>query len=248
MPREILYDRTKTVVRSHVGRLRGLDEERLHPEALASACHYGFRIRLCAAYRPQTKGKVEADVRWTRGRLTRGHGWGSYAEANAAWALWNEEVARRRLHGTHGEMVAKRALRDRAALLPLPPRPYLVCARTTRAVGRDGYASFEGRRYPVPGARPGERVEVTVGASEIELRRIGECRLLARHERGAVHLVLPDPAVQPLGVRLPNIQSQTELDVTLAALAISTIIPVVLFLLFQRVFLRGAGLGGAVKG
>ncbi|AYF96897.1 carbohydrate ABC transporter permease [Protaetiibacter intestinalis] len=61
-------------------------------------------------------------------------------------------------------------------------------------------------------------------------------------------LVLPDAAVQPLGVRLPNIQSQTELDVTLAALAISTIIPVVLFLVFQRVFLRGAGLGGAVKG
>jgi len=61
-------------------------------------------------------------------------------------------------------------------------------------------------------------------------------------------LVLPDAAVQPLGVRLPNIQSQTELDVTLAALAISTIIPVVLFLIFQRVFLRGAGLGGAVKG
>lgn len=61
-------------------------------------------------------------------------------------------------------------------------------------------------------------------------------------------LVLPNPALQPLGVRLPNIQSQTELDVTLAALAISTIIPVVLFLVFQRVFLRGAGLGGAVKG
>lgn len=61
-------------------------------------------------------------------------------------------------------------------------------------------------------------------------------------------LVLPDPAVQPLSVRLPAIQSQVELDVFLAALAISTIIPVVLFLLFQRVFLRGAGLGGAVKG
>jgi multiple sugar transport system permease protein len=61
-------------------------------------------------------------------------------------------------------------------------------------------------------------------------------------------LVLPDPAVQPLGVRLPAIQSQVELDVFLAALAISTIIPIVLFLLFQRVFLRSAGLGGAVKG
>jgi len=75
-------DRTKTVVKSHVGRLRGLAEEQFHPEALASACHYGFRIRLCAAYRPQTKGKVEADVRWTRGRLCSGHGWTSYEEAN----------------------------------------------------------------------------------------------------------------------------------------------------------------------
>ncbi|UOQ90690.1 carbohydrate ABC transporter permease [Agromyces endophyticus] len=61
-------------------------------------------------------------------------------------------------------------------------------------------------------------------------------------------LVLPDPAIQPLSVRLPAVQSQTELDVFLAALAISTLIPVALFLVFQRLFLRGAGLGGAVKG
>ena len=193
VPREILYDRTKTVVKSHVGRLRGLDNERYHPEALASACHYGFRLRLCAAYRPQTKGKVEADVRWLRGRLTRAHCWGSYDEANEAWAAWNEAIARPRVHGTHGEVVADRAARDRAALLELPARPYLVVTRTTRRVARDGYASFEGRRYQVPGARPGERLEITIGARELELRRAGEARLLARHERGAPRLVLPDP-------------------------------------------------------
>jgi multiple sugar transport system permease protein len=61
-------------------------------------------------------------------------------------------------------------------------------------------------------------------------------------------LVLTNPAVQPLSVRLPNIQSQTDLGVFLAALAISMIIPIVLFLIFQRLFLRSAGLGGAVKG
>jgi multiple sugar transport system permease protein len=38
------------------------------------------------------------------------------------------------------------------------------------------------------------------------------------------------------------------LGVFLAALAISMIIPIVLFLIFQRLFLRSAGLGGAVKG
>src|SRR5690606_19667602 len=61
-------------------------------------------------------------------------------------------------------------------------------------------------------------------------------------------LVLPNPAVQPLSVRLPTMQAAIELDVFLAARAISTIIPVVLFLAFQSVFLRSAGLGGAVKG
>jgi multiple sugar transport system permease protein len=61
-------------------------------------------------------------------------------------------------------------------------------------------------------------------------------------------LVLPDPAVQPLSVRLPAVQQSIELDVFLAALSISTLIPVVLFLVFQGVFLRSAGLGGAVKG
>ena len=61
-------------------------------------------------------------------------------------------------------------------------------------------------------------------------------------------LVLRNPDLQPLSVRLPSLQATTDLGVLMAALAISTLLPVVMFLLFQRMFLRGAGLGGAVKG
>jgi multiple sugar transport system permease protein len=61
-------------------------------------------------------------------------------------------------------------------------------------------------------------------------------------------LVLPDPAGQPLSVRLPALQRFVELDVFLAALAISTVIPVALFLIFQRLFLNSGALSGAVKG
>ena len=61
-------------------------------------------------------------------------------------------------------------------------------------------------------------------------------------------LVLRDPAIQPLSVRLPTLQQAIELDVYLAALAISTMIPIAIFLIFQRLILRGAGLGGAIKG
>jgi multiple sugar transport system permease protein len=61
-------------------------------------------------------------------------------------------------------------------------------------------------------------------------------------------LVLRNPNIQPLSVRLPTLQPATELDIFLAALAITTLIPIGLFLLFQRMFLRGGGLSGAIKG
>ncbi len=66
------------------------------------------------------------------------------------------------------------------------------------------------------------------------------------------NLVLPGgsdlASVQPLSVRLPAIQGTTELGPFLASLAIATLIPIILFLLFQRTFLNGGGFGGAVKG
>ncbi|PSL07012.1 multiple sugar transport system permease protein [Haloactinopolyspora alba] len=61
-------------------------------------------------------------------------------------------------------------------------------------------------------------------------------------------IVLPEPTIQPLSVRLPIIRDTVELDVFLAALLISMALPIAIFLAFQRLFLRNAGLGGAVKG
>jgi transposase len=193
VPRELLYDRTKTVVRQHVGRDVRVGERIFHPEALASAHHYGFSMRLCQPYRAKTKGKVEHDVPYVRERLLRAHSFTSYEEANVAWRSWNEDVARRRVHGTHGEIVAVRAERDSAALLSLPSAPYLVVERTTRVIARDGF--FQLRGPPLPGARREAR-----GARRARPRPGGDRgilavdrRLLARHERGRPARVLPDP-------------------------------------------------------
>jgi multiple sugar transport system permease protein len=61
-------------------------------------------------------------------------------------------------------------------------------------------------------------------------------------------LVIRNPNLQPLSVRLPTLQPTTDLGVFIAALTLSSVFPIVLFLIFQRLFLRGAGLGGAIKG
>ena len=61
-------------------------------------------------------------------------------------------------------------------------------------------------------------------------------------------LVLRNPNMQPLAVRLPSLQASTDLGVLMAAMAIAALLPVVMFLVFQRTFLNSAGMGGAVKG
>ena len=138
VPHELLSDRMKTVVRQHVGKNVTI-EERISPRSACVRHHYGFSVRLCRAYRAKTKGKVEHDVSWVRERLFRGHSFTSYEEANIGWLSWNEEIARQRKPGTHGEIVAVRAERDHAALLP--PTSYLVVDRTTRVVARYGFSA-----------------------------------------------------------------------------------------------------------
>ena len=61
-------------------------------------------------------------------------------------------------------------------------------------------------------------------------------------------LILSDPSKQPVSVRLPTIEAQTDLGVFLAAMLIACLVPIVGFLIFQRSFLRGTGLSGALKG
>jgi multiple sugar transport system permease protein len=55
-------------------------------------------------------------------------------------------------------------------------------------------------------------------------------------------------ALQPLSVRLPTLERGIQLDLFLASLAIATLFPIALFLIFQRMFLSGGALSGAIKG
>lgn len=61
-------------------------------------------------------------------------------------------------------------------------------------------------------------------------------------------LALPDPAMQPISVVLPSLSRHMPIAQFMAVLFISVLVPVVLFLVFQRDILRVAGNTGAVKG
>lgn len=182
VPATVLYDRTKTVVKKHVGRGEPVC---LHDEALAYAAHCGFAIRVCWPERPQSKGRVERVVPLTREKVLGGREFGSPEEMQAAWEEWLP-ARRVQVHRTHGEIIAVRAGRDRAALLPAPERPYMVCERHLRVVGKDALVSFEASLYSVPwtDVRPRERLELRVTRGVLEIWSLGpEARRLASHQR-----------------------------------------------------------------
>ena len=182
VPAVIVYDRTKTVVRRHVRRGQATP---LHPEAVAFAGHYGFAIWLAAAYRPQSKGRVERQVEVVRSHVLDGRAFDSLAAMDAAVADWLPS-RRAATHRTHGEVIAVRAERDRAALRPLPERPYLVVESDTRRVGKDALFSFGASHYSVPWrqVRPGGRVELRVTPAEVTVWSLGrQPQMLATHAR-----------------------------------------------------------------
>ncbi|MGW3152037.1 Mu transposase domain-containing protein, partial [Streptomyces sp. NPDC001177] len=185
VPMTIVYDRTKTVVRRHVAPGEAVP---LHPEAVAFAGHYDFDIDVLAAYRPTGKGRVERQVLIVRDHVLAGRAFSSIEEMNAAFSAW-VPLRRAKVHGTHGEIIGHRAVRDHVALRPLPQTPYVVAQRHLRHVGKDCLVAFDANLYSVPArkVRARQLVEIRATKSQISLHSTapgadGET-LLAAHPR-----------------------------------------------------------------
>jgi transposase len=151
-PREVLYDNMRTVV---LERHRyGPGRHRFHPGFLDFARHCGFRPRLCAPYRAQTKGKVERFIRYLResfyvplaSRLAQEGLVVDRETANLAGRRWLREVANARVHGTTGEVPAERLALERTQLQPVPT-PY--GGRSVRAIQNAKPVPIIGLQHPL---------------------------------------------------------------------------------------------------
>ena len=189
IPREILYDRMKTVV-------LGTDERgetRWHPLFLDFARYWGFTPRACRAYRPQTKGKVESGVGYVRKNFLCGRDAQSLTDLRSQLRSWVWHVANQRIHGTTKQQILAAWQEEKRHLVPLLGRPsYPLASSETRKVSRDAYISFKGNRYSVPWRVAGQEVSV----QETE----GEITILHSGERLAVHLLSPSGANQTITV------------------------------------------------
>jgi transposase len=164
IPEKILYDNLKTGILG-----RKIDGTPiLPPRFLDFALSHGFTPSFCQPYRPRTKGKVERSIGYVRGNLwvRVAHevdaGTLGLAELNERAMSWVSEVANARIHGTHGEVVARRLAEERPLLTALVGRPrFDTDYHAVRRVGRDGRLSYKGDLYQVDLAEALTEVEVS---------------------------------------------------------------------------------------
>jgi hypothetical protein len=168
VPREILYDHLKTVV-------LGTDErgETLwHPVFRDFAQFWGFTPRLCRAYRPQTKGKVESGIRYLRASFLCGRTGSGVADLRSQLFRWTAEVALPRVHCTTHRVVREAWEAERPQLQPLAGRrPFPHLPAVVRRVSRDAYVSYQGNRYSVPWTAAGAEVLLHEQDGQLEIRQ-----------------------------------------------------------------------------
>jgi len=171
VPHEILYDRMKTVI-------LGTDERgeiKWHPQFLDFANYWGFTPRACAAYRPQTKGKVESGIGYVRKNFLCGRQAHDLSDLRGQLRTWVWEVANQRQHGTTQRHVLTAWQEEKRLLWPLAGRAaYPFIGQEQRKVSRDAYISFRGNRYSVPWSVAGQEVLLHQDGDRIQVHRGGE--------------------------------------------------------------------------
>lgn len=163
VPEECVYDQTKLVVVSE--RYRELT---VNSRFLEYATTVDLRIHACEGYDPESKGKVEAGVKYVKQDCLYGEVFGSEQMLREHVQHWLETVANVRQHGTTGRPPREYFEQDERICLRAYLSPALVTTPLatwqTRRADKTGLISWKGNKYSVPMAWQ----QATIGALECD--------------------------------------------------------------------------------
>lgn len=179
-PQECVYDQTTLVVLREEYR-----ELTLNARFHEYATHAGFTIRACEGYDPESKGKVEAGVKYVKQSALYGERFENWSALEVVVSEWLAQVANVRCHGTTREMPQQRYDSvERARMRPyntpacLTPREN---ALATRKVDKTGLISWQASKYSVPMAYQGQTIGVQVQAGSLLIHDLHHRQEIARH-------------------------------------------------------------------
>ena len=162
-------------------------EASLHDPVLGEAYrrfaqHYCFIVSPNRPGTPQHKGKVENGVHFVKRSFTAGQTFTDIREANRKLALWVQERAGTRQHGTtHQPPLALFLAQEKDKLLPLPAEPFELTETRVVKLHPDCHVTIDGSYYSAPYTYVGQELDAYIFERVVQLFRGIE--LLTTHPR-----------------------------------------------------------------
>jgi transposase len=172
LPQAALTDRMKSVLVEMEGKI-----PRWNARFADFMASIGVAPRVCKAYTPQTKGKIERSVGFVKQSFWAGISFSDLDDLNRQAHIWCERINSRVHRTTHQR---PRERREQEQLSPLPAAfAWERFATEERKVSWDGYLSYDGVLYGLPSDPPVAGTVVQVRERRGMLAVWSQGRLLA---------------------------------------------------------------------
>lgn len=109
-----------------------------------------FRIYLCRAADPETKGKVESVVKFIKQNFLANRVYADDEILNTCALDWLDRTGNAKIHSTTKRVPAEMFLTERESLRPLPDVQLYATAQICRTVRKDNTILYDSNRYSVP--------------------------------------------------------------------------------------------------
>lgn len=145
MPQEIVYDQDSTIlVDENAGEL-------LFTHAFEQyVLHAGFHVYMCHKADPQSKGRIENNVRYVKGNFLHGRQFSTLDELNRQGMDWLNRTANAKVHSTTRLVPHQEWLVEKDSLRPFSPIPQGDRPGVPYGVRKDNTVLFRGNRYALP--------------------------------------------------------------------------------------------------
>lgn len=159
VPKEILFDNMPTVVdraNSRIGNVK------INTKFLQYSKDVGFNIITCRAYRPQTKGKVEALAKLVDRLKVYNNEFETYEQLQDIVNNFMKEINNEVSQATNQKPI-DRIKKEAKYLLPLPSQDILktyISSPKEYKVSKESMVTYKGLKYSVPTNLIGESVSV----------------------------------------------------------------------------------------
>ncbi|MDD4766206.1 MAG: IS21 family transposase [Desulfotomaculaceae bacterium] len=144
----------------------------------------GFRVYLCRKKDPESKGKIEAVIKYVKGNYARHRIFDNLQAFNEGCIKWLYRTANAEVHGTTKKVPAQVFTKERKHLKPIPLIMDFSEPSLTRAVRKDNTIWYLSNRYSVPLGtyRPGKELEVKENEGILQIWDPETGELLVSHE------------------------------------------------------------------